>query len=168
MAEEEDEYEEIEEYGEIADANTEMILTSPGYDGTTKYDTELDQVHLSNILSFFGFTNILFYYLYQENTYEAGPGKHFLLQFTDMDIEEGRRYEGCIYDWVEVRSNNTAITEKTGDKYCGTRAPSEPILSKGKEMSVLFHSDRVNEGTGFRASLFEGISQTLLDTSANF
>ena len=85
-----------------------------------------------------------------------------------MDIEEGRRYEGCIYDWVEVRSNNTAITEKTGDKYCGTRAPSEPILSKGKEMSVLFHSDRVNEGTGFRASLFEGISQALLDTSANF
>ena len=60
MAEEEDEYEEIEEYGEIADANTEMILTSPGYDGTTKYDTELDQVHLSNILSFFGSTNILF------------------------------------------------------------------------------------------------------------
>ena len=60
MAEEEDEYEEIEEYGEIADANTEMILTSPGYDGTTKYDTELDQVHLSNISSFFGSTNILF------------------------------------------------------------------------------------------------------------
>ena len=49
--------EEIAEYGEIADANTEMILTSPGYDGTTKYDTELDQVHLSNILSFFGSTN---------------------------------------------------------------------------------------------------------------
>ena len=60
MAEEEDEYEEIAEYGEIADANTELILTSPGYDGTTKYDTELDQVHLSNILSFFGSTNILF------------------------------------------------------------------------------------------------------------
>ena len=49
---------EIAEYGEVADANTELILTSPGYDGTTKYDTELDQVHLSNILSFFGSTNI--------------------------------------------------------------------------------------------------------------
>ena len=60
VAEEEDEYEEIEEYGEIADANCrlpELILTSPGYDGTTKYDTELDQVHLSNILSFFGSNN---------------------------------------------------------------------------------------------------------------
>ena len=56
----EDEYEEIAEYGEIADANTELILTSPGYDGTTKYDTELDQVHLSNILSFFGSTNLPF------------------------------------------------------------------------------------------------------------
>ena len=81
-----------------------------------------------------------------------------MLQFNKIDIEEGRQYEGCIYDWVEVRSNKTAITEEAGDKYCGTRVPSEPILSKGTEMSVVFHSDRVNEGTGFNASLFEGIS----------
>ena len=44
------ENDDIAEYEEIADATTENILTSPGYDGTTKYDTELDQVHLSNIL----------------------------------------------------------------------------------------------------------------------
>ena len=91
-----------------------------------------------------------------------------MLQFNKIDIEEGRQYEGCIYDWVEVRSNKTAITEKAGDKYCGTKVPSEPILSKGKEMSVVFHSDRVNEGTGFNATWFEGISQAFLDTSANF
>merc|ERR550539_700729 len=111
----------------------EVKHSSPGYDGTTKYGTELDQ----------------------ETTFEAGPGKHVLMQFNDIDIEEGRQYEGCIYDWVEVRSNKTAITEAAGDKYCATRAPSEPILSKGNEMSVLFHSDRVNEGTGFSATLFE-------------
>ena len=81
-----------------------------------------------------------------------------MLQFNKIDIEEGRQYEGCIYDWVEVRSNKTAITEAAGDKYCANKAPSEPILSKGKEMTVLFHSDRVNEGTGFSATLFEGIS----------
>ena len=57
MAEEEDEDEEIfvapvvaDEDDEIADATTENILSSPGYDGKTKYDKELDQVHLSNIL----------------------------------------------------------------------------------------------------------------------
>lgn len=140
VAEEEDEDEEIfvapvvaDEDDEIADATTENILSSPGYDGKTKYDKELDQ----------------------EKTFEAGPGKHVLLQFNKIDIEEGRQYEGCIYDWVEVRSNKTAITEKAGDKYCGTKLPSEPILSKGKEMSVVFHSDRVNEGTGFNATLFE-------------
>ena len=91
-----------------------------------------------------------------------------MLQFNDVDIEEGRQYEGCIYDWVEVRSNNTAITDKNGDKYCGTSAPPEPILSKGNEMSVLFHSDRVNERTGFSATLFEGISQALLDIKSAF
>ena len=93
----------------------------------------------------------------KETTFEAGPGKHVLLQFTNIDIEEGRQYQGCIYDWVEVRSNNTAINDKNGDKYCGTTIPAKPILSKGNEMSVLFHSDRVNEGTGFSATLFEGI-----------
>ena len=81
-----------------------------------------------------------------------------MLQFNKIDIEEGRQYEGCIYDWVEVRSNKTAITEAAGDKYCANKAPSEPILSKGNEMSVLFNSDKVNEGTGFSATLFEGIS----------
>ena len=106
----------------------------------------------------------------KETTFEAGPGKHVLLQFTNIDIEEGRQYEGCIYDWVEVRSNNTAINDKNGDKYCGTTVPAEPILSKGSEMSVLFHSDRVNEGTGFSATLFEGISgrQALLDIKSSF
>ena len=40
----------LAENEEITDATTENILSSPGYDGKTKYDTELDQVHLSNIL----------------------------------------------------------------------------------------------------------------------
>ena len=83
-----------------------------------------------------------------------------MLQFDNFDIEEGRQFRGCIYDWVEVRSNTTAITEKTDEKYCGTTAPSELILSKGNELSVLFHSDRVNEGTGFSATLFEGRYQS--------
>ena len=85
------------------------------------------------------------------------------MEFDNIDIEEGRQYAGCIYDWVEVRSNNTAITEKNGDKFCGVSGPSGPILSKGNKMSVVFHSDRVNEGTGFSATVTEGmISQTVL------
>ena len=91
------------------------------------------------------------------------------MEFDNFDIEEGRQYAGCIYDWVEVRSNNTAITEKNGDKFCGTSGPSGSILSKGNKMSVVFHSDRVNEGTGFSATVTEGmISQTVLVSLHNY
>merc|ERR1711874_544757 len=110
--------------------------TSPDWDGTTEYATEKDE----------------------EKTFEAGSGKHVLLQFNYLDLEEGRRFRGCIYDWVEVRSNNTAITEAAGDKFCGAPDPEllpEPILSKGNKMTVEFHSDGVNVGTGFSASLWE-------------
>ena len=36
---------------EFSDGNTEKTLTSPGYDGNTKYKTSLDQVSLMNSLS---------------------------------------------------------------------------------------------------------------------
>ena len=36
---------------EFSDGNTEKTLTSPGYDGNTKYKTSLHQVSLMNSLS---------------------------------------------------------------------------------------------------------------------
>ena len=74
-----------------------------------------------------------------------------------MDLEEGRPYQGCIYDWVEVRT-----TETEGEKICGTERPSGPMLSQGAEITVVFHSDRVIGRTGYSATVTQGAYQAVI------
>ena len=59
--------------------------------------------------------------------------------------ETDRNGRGC-YDWVRAE----------GTSYCGSEKP-DLILSKGNEMTVEFHSDRVHGETGFTATLWEGM-----------
>jgi len=74
-------------------------------------------------------------------------GSQILITFTDFDIEYG--FTDCLYDWVKVVDGDGTVLLR---KSCGSDKP-DPITSKTNRITVEFHSDRTEEGTGFRAEV---------------
>merc|ERR1712002_235768 len=73
-------------------------------------------------------------------------GSQILITFTDFDIEY---HPYCRWDWVKVvDGDGTVLLNET----CGSDKP-DPITSKTNRITVEFHSDRTEEGTGFRAEV---------------
>ena len=114
--------------------NRSLIFTSPGY----------PEGYAPNIDYSWVFT--------------GPPGFHFGLSFYTIDIEESRN---CAYDSITIYDGNIEEKYDTSNvisKVCTSNATRTYFVSTKPVMSVKFITDYYNNGTGFRAWIFRGLS----------
>jgi len=94
---------------------------------------------------------------YPDNKREVYPitvddGHVVKLTFTDLQIEE---HERCEFDWLQVVDGDGTILL---DRTCGDKKPPQ-ITSKTKSVKIIFFSDSMYSGRGFRAE-YEAVKST--------
>ncbi|KAL0113327.1 hypothetical protein PUN28_012468 [Cardiocondyla obscurior] len=80
------------------------------------------------------------------------PGKGIVLTMEDMDIE-GRGYDNCYYDYVEIFDGDNENATKLAT-LCGNEnhMPNSPFYSTHNVMYIKFTTDATVDGRGFKAN----------------
>ncbi|MPC09286.1 Cubilin [Portunus trituberculatus] len=79
-------------------------------------------------------------------TITVSPGKRIKFHFPTLQLEH---HPNCSFDFLEIRDGGSADSPLVR-RACGTNLPS-PVMSTGRQLYILFHSDFSVSRPGFRA-----------------